>query len=112
MPQLIATIPNTPRPDIIVYRTPFDVISCAVGKQPYHGTLSIQYAPTDVLLEFESFDLWLAELCLIPQTIEQLCRRVYDALTSVLLTEQLCVEVHAETVVHGPATAIIDSFTN
>ena len=100
-------IPNTPN----VYKVEFHPhysVTCSIGKTPFHGIMDIEIMPKNFLLEFESFEAWLFTLSSQSMTIEDLTRLVYDTLKSNLEPKRLRVTVHARTVVHGDATAIIE----
>lgn len=104
---MIQVIPNTPRVDSVQFTPTFSTI-CSVGKAPFWGTVTISFRPDTMLLEFESFETWLHSMAQDHQTIEDLCRRVFDALTLVLGFVPMFVEVNAETTVHAPASARIE----
>lgn len=101
----VLSIPN-PGVDRVSYQPRYAVI-CSVGKAPFGGKIDISFEPGELLLEFESFDRWLASLVMKEMTIEGLCRLVFDRLTAVLGDIPLRVRVHAETTVHAPARASI-----
>lgn len=103
----IQTIPNTPQVDRVQFTPTFSTI-CSVGKAPFWGTITIVFHPSDRLLEFESFEVWLHSMAKDEQTIEDLCRVVFDALTQVLGFGRLFVEVNASTTVHAPASVTIE----
>lgn len=103
----IQTIPNTPRVDHVQFTPMFSTV-CSVGKAPFWGTVTISFRPLDLLLEFESFETWLHSMAQDHQTIEDLCRRVFDALTNALGPVSMFVEVNAQTTVHAPASAKIE----
>jgi len=106
MSSAILTIPNTAKVALINY-TPAYATICSVGKAPFHGTIDITYEPAEVLLEFMSFEVWLRSLATEQMTIEDLARRAFNELRSVLGDIPLRVTVHAETTVHAPVSATI-----
>lgn len=105
---MIETIPNNAGKVIIYYR-PFYAVICSVGKEPFHGQIDIKYKPGSVLLEFESFERWLKTLAMQEFTIESLARLVFGTLRAVLGDIWLSVTVHAQTTVHAPVSATIES---
>lgn len=103
---MIKTIPNTCQVQIVRYYPEFSII-CSIGHAPFYGTIEIEYQAADVLLEFESFETWLRSIAQTNETIESLCRLVFDQLTHALGAVSLIVTVNAETIVHGSASATI-----
>jgi len=103
----IDTIANTARVDQVEYHPEFSTI-CSVGKRPFWGTIDIRFRPGQYLLEFESFDTWLATLANESMVIEDVARRAFDVLSEALGDIPLRVAVHARTTVHAPASAIIE----
>lgn len=103
----IQTILNRPQVDCVQFTPMFSTI-CSVGKAPFWGTITIVFYPAGNLLEFESFETWLHSMANDEQTIEDLCRRVFDALTHALGSVRLFVEVNASTTVHAPASVSIE----
>lgn len=101
------TIPNTARVGRIQY-TPEYAVICSVGKEPFHGTIEITYAPGERLLEFASFEAWLSTFARQEMTIEDLARVTFDELTRVLGDIPLRVTVNARTTVHAPVSATIE----
>jgi NADPH-dependent 7-cyano-7-deazaguanine reductase QueF len=105
---MIQTIPNDCRVQFIEYHPEFSII-CSVGNAPFHGTINITYEPNDKLIEFLSFEEWLYSISKTNETIESLCRLVFDVLIENLGNIKLTVEVRAETQIHSPASARITS---
>lgn len=105
---MITTIPNDTKITRIQYHPRFSVI-CSIGKAPFHGVIDVSYSPDDKLLEFESFETWLFSLANQSMTIEDLCRLVFDELQNALDCKSLTVTVSAETTVHAPVSATIES---
>jgi len=103
---MIKTIPNNCMVGIIKYHPRYSVI-CSEGRAPFSGTMDIEYLPAVKLLEFESFEKWLFSIANTSETIESLCRLVFDKLTDVLGEVPLSVTVNAVTQVHSSAEANI-----
>lgn len=103
---MIKTIPNDCKVQEVRYHPGYSII-CSVGNAPFHGIMDIEYKPDDKLLEFESFEVWLFSIANTRETIESLCRLVFDNLNNALGEIPLSVIIHAETQVHSPASAII-----
>jgi len=103
---MIKTIPNNYMVGIIKYHPRYSVI-CSEGHAPFGGIMDIEYIPADKLLEFESFEEWLFSIANTSETIESLCRLVFDKLTETLGEVSLSVTVNAETQVHSPVEANI-----
>lgn len=101
------TIPNKNKIGLITYSPKFSVV-CSIGKAPFHGTIEIIHQPNQKILEYESFEKWLRTIASEEMTIEDLCRLVYDKLSSVL-DGGLTVTVMAETTVHAPVSATISN---
>ena len=106
MQNTIETIPNDCGAMTIRYNPRYSVI-CSVGNAPFGGIMEIEYCSADKLLEFESFERWLLSIANERETIESLCRLVFDNLTASLGEIPLTVKVNAETQVHSPASAMI-----
>ena len=100
------TIENDARISEIRYCPGFAAL-CRIGNQPFHGQVEIVYEPSERLLEFESFERWLAALGNKEVTIEEVARLSFDELTRALGDIPLCVTVHARTTVHAPVSATI-----
>lgn len=91
------------------YMPMFTVLSCTVGKLPFHGKLIIKYAPEEYLLEFEAFDQWLkSELATATMTIEDVAYTVAARLSQELQAT-VSVWVYAQTTVHAPAMAFAEA---
>jgi len=103
---MIKTIPNSLDIFSIRYTPSFSVI-CTLGKAPFHGMIEIEYYPSSVLLEFESFEELLRSIAMQEYTIESFTRLVFDLLTEALGDIPLRVTVHGRTTVHAPASATI-----
>lgn len=99
-------IPNESMVHLVNYEPPFSTV-CSIGKAPFCGTIEIKFKPGDLLLEFESFEIWLFTLSNQSMTIEDLCRLVFDQLTGALGNIPMSVTVHAKTTVHAPVSAQI-----
>ncbi|MFA5416940.1 MAG: hypothetical protein WC341_00640 [Bacteroidales bacterium] len=83
---------------------------CTIGKEPFTGVIYIIFDPDKKLLEFESFDRWIAGFNKLKTTIEKLTWIIYGELKSTLEPKNLYVRVTAKTVVHNPAEAIISDY--
>jgi len=105
---MFGVISNDCEIELVEFYPTFSVI-CSVGKAPFHGVIEITFIPAESLLEFESFEAWLRSIATESFTIESFCREVYDRLAETLRPEYLRVKVNAETMVHGPASAQIQS---
>ena len=103
----ITTIPNDCKVYKVKYTPRYSVI-CSVGNAPFSGIMEIEFQPDKKLLEFESFERWLFSIANTHETIESLCRKIFDTLTLLLGEIPLMVKVNAETQVHSPACAIIE----
>jgi len=104
---LIETIKNDAGPIAIRYTPEFTAI-CSVGKAPFSGVMEIEYLADDLLLEFQSFEIWLREHANAETTIEGFCKMAFDALTEALGDIPLAVTVTATTTVHAPVEARIE----
>ena len=102
----IKTIPNNCKVHKVIYTPKYSVI-CSVGNAPFSGIMEIEFQPAEELLEFESFEKWLFSISMTSETIESLCRLVFDNLTNILGEIPMIVRVNATTQVHSPASAII-----
>lgn len=92
------------RIDSITYSPRFLTI-CDVSGVPFHGEIEIKYTPRNgVILEFESFEGWLAVQSTKTFTVESFCFYVYENLMNVLDPKCLTVLVHASTTVHANVT--------
>jgi NADPH-dependent 7-cyano-7-deazaguanine reductase QueF len=92
-------------PTEIQYTPDFDAF-CRIGEEPFTANAFISFAPTDRLLEFESFEKWLREEMLRePITIEEAAKRIFDALSAALGDIPLQVTVDARTTVHASVMA-------
>jgi len=103
---MIKTIHNLYGSLTIKYHPRYSVI-CSEGHAPFGGIIDIEYIPADKLLEFESFEEWLFLIAKTSETIESLCRLVFDKLIETLGEVSLSVTVNAETQVHSPVQANI-----
>ena len=101
------TIPNNAKIEVIRYTPDFSAI-CSVSNVPFHGNIEIVYRPSDILIEFISFEKWLVDISNNHMNIEDLARLVFDELTVILGEIPLCVTVHAKTIVHAPVSATIE----
>lgn len=108
MTDQLLSFPDTTSVSFVEYRPSFSVDACSIGKAPFHGEIDIKYYPDGFLLEFEAFDRWLFEVCRSSQTVESLCRLIFDKLQAVLGDIPLRVSVHARTTVHSPVSATIE----
>lgn len=103
------TIPNNTDLDSIHYEPEFSAI-CSIGKAPFHGMIEIDYQPGKVLIEFESFEIWLrTEVAQKHLTIEDLAQLTFDKLVKALGDIPLRVTIHARTTVHAPVKATISN---
>lgn len=99
------TIPNTTKVKAVQYRPEFSSF-CSIGKQPFQGTLEIEYQPGSKLLEYMAFEEWLKSLHGQEFTIESLCDAVFDKLTDELGIIPLSVIENAKTLAHYPVTCV------
>jgi NADPH-dependent 7-cyano-7-deazaguanine reductase QueF len=101
------TIPNDCGWILVKYHPEYSTL-CTIGKRPFYGHIDIEFFPEELLLEFGAFETWLHGIALSENTVESLCRGVFDLLTNKLGEIPLRVEVHAKTTVHAPVSAIIE----
>lgn len=104
----ILTVPNTPQVQRVLITPEYSAI-CSIVEEPFHGQIYIDYYPEKYLIELVSLDTWLHSIAQSKLTVEGLCRLLYDACEAALGDIRLRVDVYAETTVHAPVRAIIQS---
>lgn len=93
--------------DVVAYSPNFTVLSCGVSEEPYNGRIMVEYSPQGTLLEFMSFDRWLAHITKTPMTVEEFASLVFRGLTEALGPVPLSLMVEATTNVHAPVVCQI-----
>lgn len=102
---MFETFKMTHPPTQISYHPDFEA-NCSIGKEKFQGCCFISYEPTNLLIEFESFEKWLRkEMEKEPITIEESARRIFHALIAELGDIPLQVTVSARTTVHASVEA-------
>lgn len=100
----IQTLSNDAKVKCVTYRPKVEAI-CSVAHDPFRAQFEIEYWPQDVLLEYISFEEWLAEASTSKEMlVEDLARLVFDKLKAVLGDVDLTVKVSATTESHAPIT--------
>ena len=85
-------------------------LPCSIGLEEFYADVEIEYYPHDYLLEFMSFEDWLAdEVAPKAMTIEDLALLLFRTLRVVLGDIQLRIQVSATTTVHAPVSVSIST---
>ena len=104
----VVTLPNDAKVQSITYYPKTEVV-CSVAHDPFQAMLEIEYWPENVIIEYISFEDWLAHVSSQSEMlVEELARLVFDKLRALLGDEAgLKVEVTAMTDSHAPITVKI-----
>lgn len=104
----VVTLPNKADVESIVYHPRTEVV-CSVAHDPFEAMLDIEYWPKDVIIEYISFEEWLAHVSdQSEMLVEELARLVFDKLRALLGDGAgLKIEVTAMTDSHAPITVKI-----
>lgn len=107
VPEVVA-LPNDANVESIVYH-PKTTVVCSVAHDPFEASFRIEYWPDDVIIEYISFEEWLAAVSTQSEMlVEELARLVFDKLRAVLGDGAgLKIEVTANTDSHAPITVKI-----